>query len=389
MRRTLLPFLIAAPLAAAASAPVQPQSESIDTELKRARAEAAAADAQVRKLQEAAGRALDTAARLRAQQLAAAEAIGAAEARITAADAEARLISARQALLEARLRQEQQPLSSLLAGLAMMARRPPVLALADNGSTDELVRVRVLLNATLPVIRARTAGLSRQLSDSARLREAAVTARARLQSSRVELGQRRQEFAALEQRALQSAASGSEQALTVGDTALAATESVETLSSAAQQSRAAAAIAAALASSSEPPAGPAAAAGPPPIAYILPADAPVTVGLGAVSSSGVRSRGLVLATSRGAVVRSPGNGVVRFAGPFRDYDGVVIIDHGGGWTSLLVNAGTERRVGDRVRLGEPLGRALGPLEVELSRGGRHLSPALIAGSSATLSKGGG
>lgn len=390
MRRALLPFLIAAPLAAAASAPLQPQSETVDTELRRARAEAAAADAQVRNLQMAAANARDTAARLRARQLAAAEAIGAAEARITAADAEARLISARQALLEARLQREQQPLSSLLAGLVMMARRPPVLALADNGSTDELVRVRVLLNATLPVIRARTAGLSRQLSDGAKLREAAVAARARLQSSRMELDQRRQDFAALEQRALEAAAAGSGQALTAGDTALAATESVESLSSAAQQSRAAAAVAAALASSPVPPVGPtSAAAARPPIAYILPANAPVTVGLGAVSSSGVRSKGLVLKTARGAAVRAPADGVLRFAGPFRDFDGVIIIDHGGGWTSLLVNAGTERRVGDRVRLGEPLGRALGPLEVELSRDGRHWSPALIAGSSATLSNGRG
>ena len=26
-----------------------------------------------------------------------------------------------------------------------------------------------------------------------------------------------------------------------------------------------------------------------------------------------------------------------FSGPFRDYDGVLIIDHGGGWMSLIVN----------------------------------------------------
>jgi hypothetical protein len=38
-----------------------------------------------------------------------------------------------------------------------------------------------------------------------------------------------------------------------------------------------------------------------------------------------------------------------------------------------------------VRLGQPLGRALGPLSVELSQNGRRMSPALIAGSSAPLS----
>lgn len=390
MRPALLSVLLLAPLGAASSAPVQPQTESVDAQLQRARAEASAADAQVRRLQSAADKALNTAARLRARQLAAAEAIGAAEARITAADAEVRLVGARQALLQAHLRREQQPLASLLAGLAMMAQRPPLLALADNGSTEELVRVRVLLNATLPVIRARTAGLSRQLSEGARLQEAAVSARARLQSSRVELGKRRQEFAALERQALQSAAANSGQALDAGDTALAAIESVDTLSTAAQQSRAGAAIVAALAGNPEPPAGPASgAAVRAPIEYVLPSDAPVVTGLGAVSASGVRSRGVVLATRRGAPIRVPADGVVKFAGPFRDFDGVVIIDHGKGWTSLLVNVGTERRVGDRIMRGERLGRALGPLEVELSRSGRHLSPALIAGSSASLSNGSG
>jgi hypothetical protein len=42
--------------------------------------------------------------------------------------------------------------------------------------------------------------------------------------------------------------------------------------------------------------------------------------------------------------------------------------------------------GTAVRIGDPLGRALGPISVELSRDGTHLSPALIAGSSVPLSK---
>ncbi|QNN68048.1 M23 family metallopeptidase [Sphingomonas lutea] len=81
----------------------------------------------------------------------------------------------------------------------------------------------------------------------------------------------------------------------------------------------------------------------------------------------------------------PAGGIVRFAGAFRDYDGVIILDHGGGWTSVLVNAATQLRAGDRVRRDQPLGRALGPLLVELLHNGTHRSPALIAGSSRTLS----
>jgi septal ring factor EnvC (AmiA/AmiB activator) len=109
-------------------------------------------------------------------------------------------------------------------------------------------------------------------------------------------------------------------------------------------------------------------------------------GMGEVSASGIRSRGITLATTRGAAVSVPADGVVRFAGPFEDYDGVAIIEHRGGWTSLIVNVAPSVAAGARVRSGDPLGRALGPLGVELSRRGQHWSPALIAGSSQTLSK---
>ena len=78
----------------AASAPAPTGSESLDAQLKGARAEQAAADAELARLKQVAARAHNDAERLRAQQAAAAQAIEAAEARITSADAQARLASA-------------------------------------------------------------------------------------------------------------------------------------------------------------------------------------------------------------------------------------------------------------------------------------------------------
>ena len=124
------------------------------------------------------------------------------------------------------------------------------------------------------------------------------------------------------------------------------------------------------------------------IAYVLPAVANVTAGLGSVNGSGVSSRGLTLATGSGAPVSAPAAGVVRFSGAFRNFDGIVIIDHGNGWMSVLLNLASPLKVGARVHQGDPIGRALGPLGVELSQNGRRVSPAIIAGSSETLSKGG-
>ena len=382
------PLLLAVPLLLAASAPVQPASEPVDEALKRARVEARAADARVQWLEQAASRARSEAARLHAQQSAAAEAIAAAEARISAADAERRIIAARLAARRQRLEQQQRPVASLLAGLAMMARRPPLLALASDSSMEEFVRVRLLLDSSLPVIRRRTAALTAELAEGQRLERAALASRAALARSRDELAARRREFAELEARALRSAELSGSAALGAGDVALAVGEDIERLAEETRRNRSAAQIAAELAALGPAPLRPAPAEERlprPPLDYQLPAGARVLQGLGEVNSSGVRSRGLTLATRRGAEVAVPAAGIVRFAGPFRDYDGIAIIDHGGGWMSLIVNVASPLKPGAKVRAGDRLGRALGPLGVELSQNGRHASPALIAGSSATLS----
>ena len=389
--RALALTLVITGMLLAGSAPAQPQGEALEIQLKRARVEQAAAEAETAKLQREADRAQGELARIRAQQAAAAQAIEAVEARITAADMELRLTSAYLEMRRRRLAEERRPVASLLAGLAVMARRPPLLALAERGSTDEFVKVRVLLDSTLPLIRRRTAALSAELREGERLERSAAAARTQLIEGRQDLVARRRQFAALEHKAMLSAATASGEALSAGDTALAVGESVEQLAGGQAGSREAAALASALAAAEPAPARPIAsdsAPPPPPLAYQLPASAPVVEGLGSVNASGIRSRGLTLATRRGAPVTAPADGIVRFSGPFRSYDGVMIIDHGRGWISLLVNVRSPLKSGDKVRLGDAVGRTLGPLVVELSQNGRRISPALIAGSSAALSKGG-
>ena len=365
------------------------QGQPLDAALKAAMAEQAAAEAQTAKLEQAASKAQNEADRLRAEQEAAAQAIEAAEARISTANARLALMSTYVAAHRQLLAAQQQPVSSLLAGLATMARRPPLLVLADQGGTDQLVEVRLLLESTLPVIRSRTSRLSAELAQGERLEQAALAARAELASSRDNLVARRQQYAALEQKAERQALASGGQALSSGDVAIAATEEVERLRNQQAQSQSIRAVAAQLASDEAAPPRPFAPEGgapPPPFAYQLPAAAPVTEGLAAVDASGVRSRGLTLATVRGMAVTAPAAGTVKFSGPFRDYDGVLIIDHGGGWLSLIVNVASPLHPGDRVALGQDIGRALGPLQVELSQNGRRISPALIAGSSQTMSK---
>ena len=180
------------------------------------------------------------------------------------------------------------------------------------------------------------------------------------------------------------------QALSASDVAIAAGENIEDLRREQSNSRSSYALAEQLADEDAAPARPFASQQPQPrlaFRYELPAEAGVTEGLAAVNDSGVRSRGLTLSTSRGSPVSAPADGTVRFSGPFRDYDGVLILDHGDGWMTLIVNVGSTLKAGDRVRLGDPVGWTLGPMEVQLSHNGQRFSPALIAGSSQTLSKG--
>jgi murein hydrolase activator len=387
--RRLAPLIVILPLLAAASAPVVPAGVPLDERLKQARSEQVAAEAQAARLEQAAARARGEAERLRAQQAAAAQAIEAAEARITAADAELRLTSASLMAHRRELAEEQQPVASLLAGLAMMSRRPPLVAIADRHGVDELVKVRILLDSTLPVIQARTAKLAAQLNEEQRFERAAIGAKAELVRSKANLDSRRRQYAALEQKTLQLAASTGGQALNAGDVALAAGEDVENLGNAEVSRRSIMTIAEQLATMDAAPNRPAAQEGArprPPLEYGLPATGLVTDGFDAINDSGVRSRGITLATVRGASVTAPANGIVRFSGAYRDYDGVVIIDHGAGWMSLIVNVASALRVGDKVTAEQPIGRALGPLQVELSQYGRRISPALIAGSSQNLSK---
>jgi septal ring factor EnvC (AmiA/AmiB activator) len=372
-----------------ASALAQQPGEPLDVALKQALAEQASADAQTARLERAASHARSEAERLNAEQVAAAQAIEAGEARISAANARLQLASAYVAAHQQQLAARQQPVSSLLAGLATMARRPPLLVLADRGSTDELVEVRLLLDSTLPVIRARTAQLSAQIAQGQRLRQAALAAREELARSRGELVARRQRYAILEQKAIQQVLASSGQALGSSDTSLAAQEDIEHLKGEQANNQSIRRVAEQLAGEDLAPSSPFSpdgAAPRPPFTYQLPAAAPVIEGLAAVNDSGVRSRGLTLATGQGAKVTAPADGVVKFSGPFRDYDGVVIIDHGGGWLSLIVNVASELHPGDRVALGQMIGRSLGPLQVELSQNGRRISPALIAGSFQNLSK---
>ena len=391
MRRAAFLLVLMPVLAAAGSAEMRPVAETADAALGRARVEADAAAKRLSVLEAQAKKAGNEAERLHAEQLAAAAAIEEAEARISASGAALRLAQARVALVEQRLANRRAPLAALLAGLATMGRQPPLLTLADHGSLDEMVRVRALLDSTMPVIEQRSAALTAELAARRQLASAADAARADLTRYRQQLAVRQEKFAELESRAAARAARLAGEAFGAGDRVLASGESLEAAGSDAERLREGRRTAAELVPLDFAPARPIrgdSALPPVDFAYSLPIAAPLRDGLGSVDRSGIVSRGLSFAAGRGTPVTVPADGTIAFAAPFRGEDGLVIIDHGRGWTSLLLGVASDRPRGTRVKRGESLGRALGPVGVELRRGGVPVSPALIAASSVPLSNGG-
>lgn len=73
-------------------------------------------------------------------------------------------------------------------------------------------------------------------------------------------------------------------------------------------------------------------------------------------SKGVKSNGIDIKTSSKAQVVAPYDGKVIFAGPFKNFDTLVIVDNGEGYTTLLSGLKeTYTQVGQMLLVGEPVG----------------------------------
>lgn len=111
----------------------------------------------------------------------------------------------------------------------------------------------------------------------------------------------------------------------------------------------------------------------------LPVVGEITQQYGQLTRAGIHSKGIMLETRRRAQVTTPYDGVVLFAGPFRGYGQLLIIEYGDGYHILL--AGMDRidaAVGQSLLAGEPVGvmtDASSPeLYVELRHDGQPINP---------------
>lgn len=404
MRRALSAIAIAAVFAGGALALAQ--SDVFDPaaiaarerdQLLGAKQQSAAAMARSALLEKQALAASSEADRLKKRSAALAARIQSAEADISAGEARVALVTRRLSAQRARLAQQQQPLLELAASLQQLSRQPPVSVLAQPGSLTDMVHARAVIDAAMPVIERRTAGARRELAALQTVRQQQAAALKALSSSKAQLAHRRDALTRLENEGrlrsrelMSSAQLEADRALGLGEKARDIVDLMDAL-------EADGAVRADLAQLAGPlprprnPEGSIASAAPPAAAeaeltqsaYRLPVVGRIVAGLGEVNESGVRSRGVTIAARPGGQVVAPAPGRVGFAGDYRGYGKIVIIDHGGGWVSLLTGMiALSVGVGDTLDAGAPIGRAGSDdsrITVELRRAGRPVDIVAMIG----------
>ncbi len=366
-------------------------------QLIEAKQQSAQAMARSALLEKQATAASSEADRLKKRSAALAARIQSAEADISAGEARVALVSRRLSAQRARLAEQQQPLLELAAALQQLSRQPPVSVLAQPGSLSDMVHARAVIDAAMPVIERRTAGVRRELTllDTTR-RQQAVALKA-LSTSKAQLAHRRDALTRLENEGrlrsrelMSSAQLEADRALGLGEKARDIVDLMDSLEADGAVRAELAQLAGPIPRPRNPEGNIAAAAPPAPAeaeltrgAYRLPVVGRIVAGLGEVNDSGVRSRGITIAARPGGQVVAPALGRVGFAGDYRGYGKIVIIDHGGGWVSLLTGMiALSVGVGDTVDAGAPVGRAGSDdsrITVELRRAGRPVDVVAMIG----------
>ena len=382
------------------SASPAPDPAAMREALRQALFERRQAEARSIRLERQAQAARDAAESSAQEAAALAARIQQAEAGIAAAEARAALVERDRAALREALGRQQQPVVRLTAALQQFSRRPVILALLRPGSVRDVVYVRAMLATAVPQVQARTQGLRQALARSRQLREDARQAAQVLRAEQAALGQRRTQLAALEARQRLASRQAGGTADREAERALALGEQARDLNSLVSELDRAGALRARLAAlpgpllrpdrpdqavaapAQSPPATVPAQAGAPPMPYVLPATGRTLAGFGAPGAGGT-SQGVTLAPRPGAQVVAPAAGRVAFAGAYRGYGRIVIIEHAGGWTSLVTGlARLDVAVGQQLVGGAPLGiaaQANPAITLELRRGTQAVNPLPFVG----------
>jgi murein hydrolase activator len=271
--------------------------------------------------------------------------------------------------LEASLAGRQDLVATILAGLQRMGRNPPPAILLKPGDVAEAIRAATALGGVLPELRAETEALANDLDKLGQLRVAIAQERDAAAAQATALGEDRKKLIDMidkRQAALQ-AASG---ALAAGearnsDLAKQAASLKDLLANAERQQREAAlgqqaaddvaAKAAGLRGADPTRLRPAIAFADAKGDLPWPASGATLRAFGASDGYGGTERGLSISAKAGDIVAAPMDASVLFAGAYRTYGHVLILNAGDGYNMVLAGLGRLNVVaGQFVLAGEPV-----------------------------------
>lgn len=382
-----LAVLALAPLAVAGTLMAQdaPSLDAQQQALRDAKTKALAAERRSELLRQEASNAETTADRLVAQRAVLSAEIAAAEAQIEAANARIVIIGRRQQAQRAQLGQESEPMLRLNAALQQMTGRPTALMIAQPGKRDDYIHLRAVMATVQPEIVKRTSLLRQQIAVQNELRAQELVALKSLGDARSRLKSRRTALARLEGDARGKAGDLSADAAIEFEQAIAQGERARDIVGRIDTQRLSSEKASELAALDGPTlrqnAGPRTIANSK--AYILPARGNVVSGFNELNTTGYRERGIRMAVPAASPVVAPAGGKISFAGRYRSYGQIVIIEHGSGWNTVITNLdAVQVAKGQSVTQGAVLGTAgdeAAEIGVELRKNGRVMDIAALLG----------
>jgi murein hydrolase activator len=292
-------------------------------------------------------------------------------------DAEARLapLANHEQQIRGSLDSRRSEIVEVLAALQRAGRRTPPALLVRPEDALQSLRTAMLLGSVVPELHARAQKLAGDLGELVALRQTIATERDRLAVDRDKLQGDQTRLAALIDERQRQQSSTEKDMDAEGARAITLSRQVDTLQgliAKMEQDSKTAAKAAATASLQGAPAtvngkpnlealkdparmSPAVAFASAKGLFALPVNGTRIRGFGGSDGSGGVEKGISLATRAGAQVTTPCDGWVVYAGPFRSYGQLLILNAGGGYHVLI--AGMERisvNIGQFVLTGEPV-----------------------------------
>lgn len=387
-RKRRIAFLIALALAAGASpafAETRPAEKADSKKLKDVEARIKREREAAAELQKRTAAIREEIRTLREKLVKTAAATQTRESALTRQESELRVLEAREKAAAADFQTRQQQLAEILAALQRLSLRPPVTLASRSDDANDAVRTALVLRGLVPELERRAERLKREIEAYGRLKEAVRARRGTVADADSALGRERQALMGLveQKQALlketedeQSANKARLEALTQE------AETLRDLMAKLRQEKAKPDSAPRTAALTELPKGKIRSFVANRGKLTLPAAGVVSPRFGSEEKLGEFSKGMMIAARPGAQAVAPFDGQIVFAGPFRGYGRILIIEHRDGYHSLIVGlARIDASVKQWVLAGEPVGivgehESQGAqLYVEIRHNGRPIDPA--------------